>query len=140
KVRLHLPNLNARREDIPLVLRHLLRSFENEHRRAASDPAWSLSAESMRHLLIHHYTTNVRELELMLRNSVLGLRHADGQHGQPQGESSVAIDGDHASISAEQIRAALAKYDGVQERAWRALGLSSRHALGRLMRKYGIKS
>jgi transcriptional regulator of acetoin/glycerol metabolism len=51
-----------------------------------------------------------------------------------------AVRVDPTSITAEQIREALAQHQGRQERVWRALGSSSRYALWRLMKKHNIES
>jgi DNA-binding NtrC family response regulator len=104
-------------------------------------------------LLEHRYQTNVRELELLLREAFFGnglpasATHASTSRTRPRAVEEargVSLEGDKepvdtASITAEQIRAALEQHRGVQERVWKTLGLSSRFALGRLMRKYGIK-
>jgi len=42
------------------------------------------------------------------------------------------------SITADEVRAALAKHAGVKDKVWRDLGLPSRHALHRLMKKMNI--
>jgi len=44
-----------------------------------------------------------------------------------------------ADVTEEQVRAAMARHDGVRELVWRDLGLSSRYALRRLFAKYGIR-
>jgi len=43
-----------------------------------------------------------------------------------------------SELSAEEIQKALARHGGVKEKAWRDLGLPSRHALHRLMKKLNI--
>ena len=43
-----------------------------------------------------------------------------------------------AELRREDVVAALEACDYVQARAWKRLGLSSRHQLGRLMKKLGI--
>ena len=45
---------------------------------------------------------------------------------------------DPASLTPEAIQAALDRHGGRQEAAWRELGLSSRYALRRLVKKYGL--
>src|SRR5262249_25484586 len=40
----------------------------------------------------------------------------------------------------QEVLGCLERHGGVKERAWRDLGLSSRYALKRLIRKYGIES
>lgn len=78
KSRLRLPDLNARREDIPLLTRHLLR------RLAVQDPGLALryfrdgdaagdpriTPAFMSALVRHRFTTHVRELERILLDAV----------------------------------------------------------------------
>jgi transcriptional regulator with GAF, ATPase, and Fis domain len=47
--------------------------------------------------------------------------------------------GDGGFLSAGDVRATLERENWVLDRAWRALGLSSRHVLARLMKKYAIE-
>jgi hypothetical protein len=79
KTRLRLRGLNERREDIPLLVRHLLR------RHAVHDPAVAqrfflggtpkgeprISPALMSALVSHHYRTHVRELEGLLLRALL---------------------------------------------------------------------
>ena len=46
---------------------------------------------------------------------------------------------DPASLSREAVQAALDRHGGSQELAWRELGLSSRHVLARLVKRYGLR-
>jgi DNA-binding NtrC family response regulator len=72
-----VPDLNARREDIPLLIRHLLRRHANRDPRAferffpANSISPQLSREFVETLLHHHYTTNIRELEAQLLSAVV---------------------------------------------------------------------
>jgi two-component system nitrogen regulation response regulator GlnG/two-component system response regulator HydG len=85
RTRLTLPDLNARREDIPLITRYLLRRI------AAADPAIAqrfmmtlrgqleprITPELTRALAQHRYTTNVRELEKLLWDA---MSHSPGTY------------------------------------------------------------
>jgi DNA-binding NtrC family response regulator len=100
------------------------------------------------------YRTHVRELEAWLWRAVLD--SPDGvldeppracaesssepddeadDAGDPDGEPGI----DPRTLAPEQVRAALAQHGGSRERAWRALGLRSRHQLLRLIRRYGLQ-
>jgi two-component system nitrogen regulation response regulator GlnG/two-component system response regulator HydG len=147
-LRVGVPGLDRRLEDVPLVARHLLRAI------AARDPAlgeryfsgWNGSSGEPRFapeliyaLVTHEYTTHVRELERLLLLSVNGSRSgvleltADVRVAlRPRAPARAPDD-----VAREDLRAALARHGGVKERAWRELGLSSRHALTRLMKKLG---
>jgi two-component system nitrogen regulation response regulator GlnG/two-component system response regulator HydG len=81
KIRVTVPSLNARREDIPLLVAHLLR----QHARAdpalaerlfpGGDPAGfpRVSPALLSALVLHHYTTHVRELDTLLLQAVLAV-------------------------------------------------------------------
>jgi two-component system nitrogen regulation response regulator GlnG/two-component system response regulator HydG len=142
-LRVHLPGLEERREDIPLIIRHLLA------RTAAKDPHIAerffageeprVDVALIRALILHDYSTHIRELEGLLWRSVSTSRG-----------DTLALTKDVASalklverrgpreVGAEEIRAALAKHNGVKDKVWRELGLPSRHVLHRLMKKLNL--
>ncbi len=156
RLRIRIPALERRREDIPLIARHLLRTL------AASDPvvaerafdgsdptcapAWTL--RFVAELVTAAYATNVRELERRLWEAI-GERAGTGLGADDLDESADArptdepwsesgpVDPQH--VTAAQVIAALDASDGNRDRAWRVLGLRSRHQLFRLMRKLGVK-
>lgn len=148
-LRVTLPGLLERQEDIPLIARHLLRKIADQDADVAdhffeeNEPR--IAPEFLSQLLLHRYTTHVRELEAMLWSSIGSSR---GTHlapiplpsnapAAPQPESPSAQD--PALLSAEEIQRVLDEHDGVQDKVWRALGLSSRHVLGRLIKKHGLE-
>jgi len=146
-LRVHVPGLDERREDVTLLARHLFL------RTAARDPqlgetfvdGWDgkkgqprISSELASALVQHAWSTHARELEGIL------LCAASSSHG---GELTLTEDvrrmiktptRDRRELSADDIRQALARHEGVKERVWRDLGLPSRHALHRLMKKMNI--
>ncbi len=152
-LRIALPDLNCRREDIPLLVRQFLRRIAARGDAAAlrffpggnprSEPevplAWVLP------LLQHTYRTHVRELETWLWQALLS---ADGElpalHGvageelAPDGPLTAA-GGASSRFSPQAIRRCLEANGGSLELTWRALGLSSRFALMRLIKKHGIE-
>jgi len=150
-LRLSLPSLNERREDVPLLARHLLR------RRARRDAAigarffasWDgrtgeprIAPALMRALVGHRYTTNVRELDALLLRAVVESRGSALDLSDGVAAEIVPARAPRPSVAkglgAEEIRAALAKHGGVREKAWRELGLPNRYVLKRLMKKHGI--
>lgn len=146
-LRLEVPSLNERREDIPLVARHLLRRITLRDPQMAArfgkDPV--MSSELSRALVQHVYTTQVRELDALLwralsesRGTVIDLPPTLASQLVPFTSRDAPPSREPREVSAEAIRAALAKHAGVRERVWRELDLPSRHALHRLMKKYGI--
>ncbi len=105
-VRIVVPGLNDRREDVPLLAVHLLR------RHAAEDPTLAerffsgdvprVSPVLMEALVQHHYTTHVRELEAILvraaldgrgRYLELGAEARRDLHAPPTRKATAPIDG-----------------------------------------------
>jgi DNA-binding NtrC family response regulator len=148
-LRLTLPTLDARRDDIPLLARHLVRTI------ARTDPElgarfldrWDgrtgeprLGLPLVRHLLDRSYPGNVRDLQGVLWQSIARssgdvLDLTDDMLGDV-----IPSAAESRLPTADEVSAALARADGVQEIAWRALGLPNRHVLARLLKKYGIAS
>jgi two-component system nitrogen regulation response regulator GlnG/two-component system response regulator HydG len=97
KVRVIVPDLNTRREDVPLIVAHLLR------RHASAEPVVARrffpggdlrSAPSVSPLLIealvqHPYTTHVRELEMLLIRAAL---EGEGKYLEPSPDLRRAIE------------------------------------------------
>ena len=153
RLRLHLPDLNTRREDIPLLCVHLLR------RAASSDPSLArrffsdeqmcqpnVSGALMRALVLHPFDRNVRELDSLLWSSLASSRHDTldltesvsaelGASEQPSLESAGPMD-----YTPEQIQTCLDKHGGAQSKVWRELGFKNRHVLKRLVKKYGLRA
>ncbi len=144
-LRVAVPGLGERPEDAPLLVAHLLedaradeelaeRLFEGRHARIG--PALVLA------LVRHRWTTHVRELAGLLW---LAIETSPGRALQltPEVEErirrpDVAEEAPPAEIGADELRAALEASGGSETRAARALGLSSRYALYRLMRRHGL--
>jgi DNA-binding NtrC family response regulator len=148
RFRIRLPDLNERREDIPLIARHLLVGFAAEDARAvgrylAADGEPRVSVELMRGLLKRDYTAHVRELERLLWRSIEAspgdtLMFVPDDEQSPVASnpgSADAVDG----LTAERIQACLDEHNGALEPSWRALGLNNRHVLSRLIVKYGLE-
>jgi DNA-binding NtrC family response regulator len=143
-LRIQTPGLDERREDIPLLILALL------ERLAASDPALRseffdpaprVDPGLVAALIQHTYSTHLRELESLLVLSMAGSRQGfleltPAVRERLQARREAAPGG--SAPSREEIEAALAR-TGTATRAWQELGLSSRDALNRLMKKYGIR-
>lgn len=75
--RIRLPGLNERREDIPLLVRHLLEQQLEAPKAGRSrggvgqEIRMEITPELIVSLVTHHYTTNVRELNELLLESLL---------------------------------------------------------------------
>ncbi|MBV8756986.1 MAG: sigma-54-dependent Fis family transcriptional regulator [Deltaproteobacteria bacterium] len=144
-LRLTMPSLNARREDIPLIARHLLRRHAKKDAPIAmrffggNEPR--LSPALVRALVSHRYTTNVRELDSFLLRALVTSRGSSLELTDDIAGEIVRAHKPRLAtqpFTAEQIRASLDKHAGVREKVWRELGMANRYVLKRLMKKYGI--
>jgi len=147
-LRIKLPGLNERLDDLPLLIRHLLvrlctstgnlldRFFE---RRAGKVAEPRIDPDLVELLLRHRYTTHTRELERLLwlalstsqDDYVAATHELRAELGNTVTETE--IEPDKAAIEA-----ALETARGNVTRATRLLGLRNRYVLYRLMRKVGI--
>jgi DNA-binding NtrC family response regulator len=169
-LRLEVPGLDERRDDIPFLMHHLLRrtaakSPEATRRFLAPAGELQVKASLVAHLLRTPYTTHVRELSALLWRAMsmspgsaiewVGEAPASAPDAAlPDTEPSVEVP---AEVSAEvpdnapvenpaepelseaEVRAALAAHGSNIVRTAKALRLSSRYVLYRLMRKHGIE-
>ncbi len=146
KLRLRLVGLNERRDDIPLIARHLLRNIAAKDaviaKRFFDEGEPRLTRELVQTLLAHTYTTHVRELESLLWMSISqstgdGLELTDDLKEEHAASPAAVLAA--SEVTPEAIRAALDRNGGSREEAWRDLGLANRHVLKRLMRKHGLQ-
>lgn len=130
-----VPDLNQRRTDIPLIAARILTKLASEF--GTSTPQRP-SLELIDALVRHSYTTNVRELEQLLR---LVRRESSGEELRVSTAFATQVDVPSTVIelSADAIRCALAESKSVKDAAKR-LGLPSRFALHRLMKKLGVSA
>ncbi|MFO0547288.1 MAG: sigma 54-interacting transcriptional regulator [Polyangiaceae bacterium] len=152
-LRVDLPGLDRRREDIPLLTAHLARRARERSPQLTShffdaSGAPRFSAELVEQLLHHPFTMHIRELDAMLWRAMATsagdtiVPPVDATP-MPRGEPSPPLaargpENSEREPSSDAVRAALAANDGNVTRAARALGLSSRFALYRRMRKLGM--
>ncbi len=136
--RVTVPGLDERREDVPLIAACLLRRMARDDPEGAGRfvepdgrPRWTPGLAAW--LAERKWSGHVRELEQVLWGLVDEAR--GDRLDVPRGDRPPEA----ARLTAERIRAELERHGGNRERTWRALGLSSRHQLYRLMRRYGIK-
>lgn len=157
--RIEVPDLNDRRQDIPLLAVHLLRQIAARDAGIAArffaGDAPRLSVTFVRRLLRHRFTTHVRELGTLLwqalaesrgerieapagfEERVSGASREGGDQDEPR-TGEALLDGP-SGLSPAAIQACLDAHNGVIEDAWRPLGLSSRHALARLIKRHGLE-
>ncbi|MEB2313496.1 MAG: sigma 54-interacting transcriptional regulator [Sorangiineae bacterium] len=151
ELRVTTPPLGARREDIPLIARALLRRAAARDAKlgerffegwdgAAGEPR--LDPRLVERLVRHSFTHHARELAALVWSAMAGSR-AHFIALTPEVDAQLA--GHHAppppsarAHSPDAIQACLDRHRGNQERASRELGLSSRDALYRLIKKHGL--
>lgn len=123
-VRLQLPPLRERREDLPLLIEHLVARLNTLRGRQIA----GVSERAMAHLLAHAYPGNVRELENILEHAfvlcaggLIGPEHLPasvrGGAELPPGGTSLR------AMETALIRAALARHHGNRTAAARDLGI-----------------
>ncbi len=144
-VHLHLPPLRERRDDIPLLVDHLLAAVSARMRL----PRPRLAEEAMRAVLAHPWPGNVRQLENALERALL---LSDGEvvevdalpaevrsapRGAP-GDDVLSIPVRTAALEKSLIEQALRLHEGNKSAAARALELSYKALLYKI-RDYGIE-
>lgn len=144
-LRVCVRGLNERREDIMLIARHLVRTFASEDPLirdqffAGDEPRFD--PQFVRQLVQAEYSTHVRELAEYLWRSIAASTgpSLESPPGLAQAKTaSESPPADIKKITRAQVVAALERCDGVRERAWRELGLRSRHQLKRLMKRFQL--
>lgn len=140
-VRIQLPPLRERAEDIPLLVEHFL----GEYCRAYDRPRPSLDADLMEFLVGHHWRGNIRQLRNCVE-SMLVLGRADRLtiHDVPlsiresaqakPGRIRVPDDATLEELEAAAIVQALDRYNGNRTRAANKLGISIRTLQRKLLR------
>ncbi|MCU0657651.1 MAG: sigma 54-interacting transcriptional regulator [Polyangiaceae bacterium] len=142
-LRLSAPGLDERRSDIPALLRHLILRQQRRDPGLVEpilDPATGeprIDPELIEALLRYPFTTHARELEAIALVALARSRH--GFLAMTDEILEKLVDPRRDPPSPDEIREALAR-EGSVTRAFRALGLPSRDALNRLLKKHGIRA
>jgi PAS domain S-box-containing protein len=141
-VRLTLPPLRERREDIPYLVEHFIRRFNVKRGKNISGVTPAVMELFMR----HDFAGNVRELEnlieygfVLCHNRIIDVRHLpeDVQSLMPVIAEPVRAPSKLEWAEADAIHAALRHYQGHLGRTARNLGIS-RTTLWRKMKKHRI--
>jgi PAS domain S-box-containing protein len=141
-VRLTIPPLIERREDIPILIRHFIERFNALQGRRIQ----RCSERVMSILMAHSYPGNVRELENAIEHAFVVCAGETIQlEDLPPHLAGAASENDRAdhvpsplqSAEADTIRAVLERNDGSRTLSARELGIS-RNTLWRKMKKYNI--
>ncbi len=143
-IRIELPPLRERKNDILLLADHFLHQFAEENARSIR----GLTREAADRLVKYAFPGNVRELQHLMEQAVILSR--DEWIGVQDlafipdsgGDESPLISGSFiervAAFEMQMIKQALTEADGVQSKAARQLGMSERHLRYKLQ-KYGFK-
>jgi len=142
-VRIQLPSLSRRREDIPLLVEHFIRSFNLKKGKHIT----GVTGEVMDLLMGYPFPGNVRELEnivehafVLCHSTQIGLEHlprelTGGIRGRGKDDDSAADPLGRAEARA--IREMLRRMDGHRRRTAQALGIHPT-TLWRKMKRLGI--
>jgi DNA-binding NtrC family response regulator len=138
-VRIHVPPLRKRPEDIPLLATHFLQGYVTKYRKVIT----GFNEAALKALLQYAWPGNVRQLDhaieravLMTQSRLLGPADLGLQRSEtavPQFEN-MTLD----QIESWAVRRAFDRYDGDISRAAQALGLS-RAAMYRRLEKHQIE-
>ncbi len=145
--RIHVPGLDARPDDVPLLARHLLRQAADDPVMRTFVPSDSSGAAGhprvtprfVQTLVARSWETHVRELDRILWEKARTTNADFLDASQPPPPPETLTSTDPASLSRSDIEAALEACDGVVSRAWKHLGLNSRDQLRRLIKKHGLR-
>ncbi|GAB6095026.1 sigma 54-interacting transcriptional regulator OrpR [Desulfatiferula olefinivorans] len=141
-VRVELPPLRRRKEDIPLLAEQFTARFNRLHGKAVE----GFDAEALSLLMAHHWPGNIRELENIIERSfilcnagLIGIAHLPGEltaHGASSNGGSTMKKA-HDILDAQAIRSALDRNRGNRLAAARDLGIH-KTTLFRRMKKLGL--
>ena len=139
-IRIELPPLAERREDIPLLIDHFVRRFNA----VTGEDVRALSREAVELLMRHDFPGNVRELEnaiehafVLCRGKTIEPRHLPAEIARSKKAASTGRADVLREAEAQALRTALERVGGNRERAARELGIH-RVTLWRKMRRYGL--
>jgi two-component system response regulator PilR (NtrC family) len=145
-LRVQLPSLRERRDDLPVLIEHFRARFANEQGRSLI----AFSPEAMRALVSHEWPGNVRQLQHAIESAVLLARTSTitlddlppeilGAQLPARGEVALPPEGIDLEATLERIersliRQALERSRGVRTKAAQTLGLSFRSLRYRLQK------
>jgi DNA-binding NtrC family response regulator len=142
-VRLELPRLCQRREDVPLLTDHFVAKFN----RLQGKDVVGVADEVLSRLMEYEFPGNVRELEniiehafVLCRSGLIQMSHLPASLRRPTESCSLAEMTGMTLAAAEQwlIRDALSKHQGNRTAAAKQLGIDP-STLHRKIRSYGIE-
>jgi two-component system response regulator PilR (NtrC family) len=150
---IQLPALRERREDIPLLVDHFIKKFNEQHNRKL--PIRGIDADALNIMEAHHWPGNVRELENVIERAVvLEVEDTIQVHSLPDEiqrrahkpvdflpgieKQPVDLEVTMEQIEKKILQGALEQSDGVISKAAKLLNLSFRSMRYRLQ-KHNLK-
>ncbi len=144
-VKIELPPLRERRDDIPLLIDHFIAKFNA----LVGKQIHGVSDEAMASLMNYNYPGNIRELEnviehafVLCRGPLIGVQHIPRglAYEQEQGGRTIQLLSDSTlqQTEADLIRRTLEKNYGHRERTAKELGIH-KTTLWRKLKKYGLQ-
>ena len=143
--KISLPALRERKEDIPLLIEHLIHKYNLLNRRSIE----GVTAEVLAHLMDYPFPGNVRELENVIeyafiacKGRMIGIEHLPTDLLEAFSEQNAYFSKTitlYENEEAKKIHAVLEHHGGNRQKAAQALGLS-RTTLWRKMKKYGMSA
>lgn len=140
-IRIHLPPLRRRKEDIPLLIDHFVRLHSQKEQKRIK----GLTDEAMKNLLKYNFPGNIRELENIIEQAIVLAR---GEYLtkeslpvsiiQKKRIAAGKLNETIERIEKEMIQESLRRNDWNQSNAANELGISER-VLRYKMNKYGVK-
>jgi transcriptional regulator with PAS, ATPase and Fis domain len=142
-----LPPLRERTGDIPILVNHFIRKYNEKHNKSIT----GINRETMRHLEAYPFSGNVRELENEIERAIamaengkpIRLPHlsdkirnrlgADHPKPEAQGTLKQMVE----SLEKDLLKQMLKKHQGNKSRTAKALGLS-RYGLSKKLQRYGF--
>jgi len=136
-VKITLPALAERREDIPLLAEHFIRRFNLRQGKNIQ----GIASAALQCLLLYPFPGNVRELENVIEYAFVVCREDEiqPQHLPPEVQDRLAGSFFAESGEETEIRRALEYSGGKREQAARLLGIN-RSTLWRRMKRLGMTS
>lgn len=145
-IRIHVPPLRERKEDIPPLVDHFIRKYSEKEGKAIEN----ISAEAMNTLLRYSFPGNIRELENIIERAIvfcegktissshlpLFLKEKKEEDLAPE---DMSLTEKVKRLEISEIKKAIRENSGVKSKTARALGITER-ILGYKMKLYNLSS
>ena len=130
---IHVPQLSERRDDIPILVKHFIAKFAEQHKRSSE---LSVGSTAMQRLVDYHWPGNVRELQHVVERAVIlsrgdelsGIKLPEAPQGkEPQNEvipEGMTLQAALLEYERRVLIEALKAAGGVQAQAARQIGIS----------------